>query len=100
MAKSDRPGPVLIDIPIDLQYAKVDTKKLKGFTLPKKKKRNIDKEISDLTKEDIGIIMSYGIETFKLQQYFFSNAVSVEEILKIISIDVGCKDEDSKDSES
>ena len=31
LAKSNRPGPVWIDIPLDVQASDVDIKKLKGF---------------------------------------------------------------------
>ncbi|MCL4418387.1 MAG: thiamine pyrophosphate-binding protein, partial [Actinobacteria bacterium] len=41
IAKSGRPGPVLIDIPMDVQRAQVDPKKLKKFN-PKEIKLDID----------------------------------------------------------
>lgn len=31
IAKTQRPGPVLVDIPIDLQYSQINPKKLRGF---------------------------------------------------------------------
>jgi len=34
LAKSDRPGPVLLDIPMDIQRAQVDVATLRGFTPP------------------------------------------------------------------
>lgn len=37
IAKSNRPGPVLVDIPINLQYAEINENKLKGFAPPQKK---------------------------------------------------------------
>ena len=37
IAQSGRPGPVLIDIPMNFQKANLDFKKLKGFNPPKKK---------------------------------------------------------------
>ncbi len=35
LARLGRPGPVWLDIPLDVQGAKIDEKKLKGFTPPK-----------------------------------------------------------------
>jgi acetolactate synthase-1/2/3 large subunit len=40
-AKEGRPGPVLMDLPDDLQRAEINPKKLKGFTPPKIKKKKI-----------------------------------------------------------
>ena len=40
IATSGRPGPVLIDIPMDLQRKKINPKKLKGYKVTKKKKSN------------------------------------------------------------
>lgn len=37
IAKSGRPGPILIDIPMDFQRVEIDPKKLKGFQPPKEK---------------------------------------------------------------
>jgi acetolactate synthase-1/2/3 large subunit len=36
LATSGRPGPVLLDIPLDVQGALIDPKKLNGFKIPKK----------------------------------------------------------------
>lgn len=38
IAKSDRPGPVLVDIPINLQYAQINPKSLESFIPPKPRK--------------------------------------------------------------
>lgn len=56
IAKSGRPGPVLVDIPINLQYAKIDPKRLKSFKAPKKLShhKDLDKKI----EETINIINS------------------------------------------
>ena len=39
LATRGRPGPVWIDIPMDVQYALVDPRKLKGYT-PKTAEKN------------------------------------------------------------
>lgn len=50
VAQSGRPGPVLIDVPMDLQKTKINEKKLKKFLLKKNsnKKKNIYKDINRL----------------------------------------------------
>jgi acetolactate synthase-1/2/3 large subunit len=47
-AKEGRPGPVLLDIPDDLQRVEIDPQKLRRFTPPVKNKWDIEKEISSL----------------------------------------------------
>lgn len=37
LARTGRPGPVWLDLPLDVQGAKIDERKLKGFTPPKPK---------------------------------------------------------------
>ena len=41
LANEGRPGPVLIDIPMDFQRSKINLKKLQSFKLPKKKNKKI-----------------------------------------------------------
>ena len=42
-ANSGRPGPVLLDIPLNIQHAEIDPKHLRGFIPPgKNKKNNVD----------------------------------------------------------
>ncbi len=52
-AKEGRPGPVLMDLPDDLQRAEINPKKLKPFKIPKKKKKNIsfEKKFLELIKK-------------------------------------------------
>ena len=48
LARTGRPGPVWIDIPLDVQAAMIDEKKLLGFTLPlnsSQEKKNIQKAV-------------------------------------------------------
>ena len=40
LSNHGRPGPVLIDIPMDFQRVKIDSKKIKSFTAPKDKTNN------------------------------------------------------------
>ena len=50
LATSGRPGPVLIDIPMDLQKKIINPKKLRSFTYPLKKKINLKSKIKDLKR--------------------------------------------------
>ncbi len=53
LAKSGRPGPVWLDIPLDVQGALIDEKKLKGFKAPKLdngKRVNLSKSIKTVLK--------------------------------------------------
>ena len=52
-AKEGRPGPVLMDLPDDLQRAEIDPKKLKGFKPPKIKSKKIsfEKKFLNLVKK-------------------------------------------------
>jgi acetolactate synthase-1/2/3 large subunit len=51
LAMSGRPGPVVMDVPYNVQIAQVDPKKLKGFTQPKSKKQNFDQIFKYVLKE-------------------------------------------------
>ena len=52
ICKSGRPGPVFIDIPADMQNAKIDEKKILKFKYKSpKKKYSIDKKISKIIKK-------------------------------------------------
>lgn len=77
-AKNGRPGPVWLDIPLDVQAAMVDEKKMVGFSIPKIKKnekelnKKIDKVIELLKKSKRpviiagnGIRLSGGVDVFK-----------------------------------
>lgn len=52
LAKSGRPGPVWIDVPLDVQGATVDAKKLKGFKPPKE-----DTLKNKLAKEKVNSVL-------------------------------------------
>ena len=64
-AREGRPGPVLMDLPDDLQRAEIDPNKLKGFTPPKlkSKKINFEKKLIRLIKNSKRplIILGHGI---------------------------------------
>ncbi len=51
LATSGRPGPVLIDIPMDLQKKELNLKKLKNFKPNSKKNRNIKRKIKLILSE-------------------------------------------------
>lgn len=48
LATSGRPGPVLLDIPDDLQRAEIDPESLVGFPFPVQQPSLIDRDVSDL----------------------------------------------------
>ena len=52
LSQSDRPGPVWIDIPANIQNAFINEKKLKGFKINPKKKNNrvLDQKIKEVAK--------------------------------------------------
>ena len=51
LATSGRPGPVWIEIPLDIQAMEIDIKKLKGFKKPTLNKNNFDKKIDLIVKK-------------------------------------------------
>ncbi len=51
IATTGRPGPVLIDIPMDLQRYKIDPKKLRPFKIKKQTNNKINSKISTVIKE-------------------------------------------------
>ncbi len=50
MAKSGRPGPVWIDIPIDIQMSLIEEEKLDKFNIPELKENKIDEKVSEVIK--------------------------------------------------
>ena len=75
LAQSGRPGPVVIDIPMDFQKAKINPSKLKDFKIPKIKnnkkslKNNINKIFNLLKKSNRPVvILGGGIKISKSQK--------------------------------
>ena len=65
LSNQGRPGPVLIDIPMDFQRAKINLKKIKSFKIPKKKSNhkiinNIYKIIALLAKSKRPVLILGG----------------------------------------
>ena len=52
LAKEGKPGPVWIDIPLDIQSSEIQEKSLKGYSIPKKQKAKIPfmKIVKELNK--------------------------------------------------
>ncbi len=74
LATSGRPGPVLLDIPMDLQLKTINSNKLKSFTPPKKKIKLSNIELKpiinkmDRSKKPV-IILGGGIKYAKAQNH-------------------------------
>ncbi|MBC7189760.1 thiamine pyrophosphate-binding protein [Candidatus Aerophobetes bacterium] len=56
MAKSGRPGPVWIDIPLDVQASMIDGNSLKGFVPESEKKEQSTKHLRDIVREVINLL--------------------------------------------
>ena len=65
LLENGRPGPVWIDVPIDIQSSLIDPKKLKGFDGNIKKLMN-DPEVSDNTKFELSTKSNLNNKSFKI----------------------------------
>ena len=65
LLENGRPGPVWIDVPIDIQSSLIDPKKLKGFDGNIKKLVN-DPAVSDNTKFELSTKSNLNNESFKI----------------------------------
>ncbi|MFC1741085.1 thiamine pyrophosphate-binding protein [Nanoarchaeota archaeon] len=86
IAKSGRPGPVILDLPDDVQRAEIDPSKLEGFTPPdsKKVRRPSDEDIALTIKllkeaERPVLILGGGIKLAKAEK----QALALAERLKV-----------------
>lgn len=78
MAKSGRPGPVWIDIPLDVQGSIIDKSALKGFELPERRRTDhrdleakIKKTIGLLNESERPVLLAgNGIRLSKAGEYF------------------------------
>lgn len=83
LARHGRPGPVWLDIPLDVQGAMVDETKLKGFNPPKEKQPNLSKEINKIfallsqAKRPV-ILAGRGIRLAKAAEEFLQVAKSLK----------------------
>jgi acetolactate synthase I/II/III large subunit len=82
---SGRPGPVWLDIPLDVQSAKINLKKMKGYSVKKEKKYNFNRLIQKIqkylskSKKPI-IVCGQGVKTsktFKLIYQKFSKKLRI-----------------------
>lgn len=82
---SGRPGPVWLDIPLDVQSAKINLKKMKGYSVKKEKKYNFNRSIQKIqkylskSKKPI-IVCGQGVKTsktFKLLYQKFSKKLRI-----------------------
>lgn len=84
LAKEGRPGPVLLDIPDDLQRVEIDPAQLKGFIPPAQRRKNLKPQIQTLAqwiqeaKKPV-LIFGMGIQCAKAMQ----EAVRFAETLQI-----------------
>ena len=84
-AYSGRPGPVLLDIPLDIQHAEIDSKCLRGFTPPKKIKRNNPRLIKEVKKAAVlmsrakrpVILIGSGVKIARAEKMFLKLAESL-----------------------
>lgn len=78
LANSGRPGPVWLDIPLDIQNSQIDVKKLKHFTPPKKDeyKKNITNDVQKVVemikkaKRPL-VVAGYGLRSGKALNEFY-----------------------------
>ncbi len=97
LAQSGRPGPVVIDIPMNFQKADINEKKLKRFMPPKLKsneiylKKNIKKIISLIKKSSRPVVLlGGGIKIAKVQQKInnFIKKINVPVVTTWSGVDV------------
>ncbi len=73
--KEGRPGPVWIDIPLDIQAAIIDENKLEGFSIPDRKRPDLAAELNQIVgqlkqSERPVILAGYGIKVSGAEEIF------------------------------
>ena len=90
MAKSGRPGPVWLDIPLDVQAAMIEEKELVSYTEREKQDSNTDIDLTNKTSQVVDlinnskrpvVIAGYGIKTSQSEKDFI-------ELVKELNIPV------------
>lgn len=104
LARSGRPGPVWIDIPLDVQAATVDETRLRGFRAPRKARapadlpENIAKILEMLGAAERPLILAgNGVRLSGAQEEFraLARALKVPVLLTWLAIDLFAHDEDN-----
>lgn len=92
-ANEGRKGPVLLDIPMNIQRQDINPDTLKAFEVPESKKNSIDfTSIIDMinSAERPCIIAGAGIKQTFTENYFrrFANALNIPVLTSMISVDI------------
>jgi acetolactate synthase I/II/III large subunit len=104
LARSGRPGPVWIDIPLDVQAATIDADNLKGFRSPSRRRvpkdlsQNLAKIVEMLAGSERPMILAgNGVRLAGAQAKFKSlaRALKVPVLLTWLAIDLFAHDEDN-----
>ena len=104
LARSGRPGPVWIDIPLDVQAATIDETHLRGFRVPKKSRApsdfpdNIAKIVQMLSRSERPVILAgNGVRLAGARSAFraLAAALKVPVLLTWLAIDLFAHDEEN-----
>jgi acetolactate synthase-1/2/3 large subunit len=104
LARSGRPGPVWIDIPLDVQAATIDADKLRGFRPPSKRRvprdlpQNVAKIVEMLAQSERPMILAgNGVRLAGAQAKFKSlaRALKMPVLLTWLAVDLFGHDEDN-----
>jgi acetolactate synthase I/II/III large subunit len=102
LARSGRPGPVWLDIPLDVQAATIDENQLRGFRAPRKRRAPLDlaARVADVVEmlgraERPVILAGNGVRLAGAQDAFRSlaRALKVPVLLTWLAIDLFAHDE-------
>jgi acetolactate synthase-1/2/3 large subunit len=102
LARSGRPGPVWIDIPLDVQAATIDENRLRGFRVPKKKRAELPEHVAKILQmlrnsERPVILGGNGVRLAGAQKAFRSlvQALKIPVLLTWLAIDLFAHDEEN-----